>query len=131
MAYTLNKSEEKLTPSKKSKSKFSKKSKSKFQDDFSIDDNAVIACAPPVSNFEPMYFALDPQKRNFISCDNIKATALDPCSNSFEFEDLSFTSRIKKRGKYVDFSVKFPFKCIITVHEILGKMITKNEKFTR
>ena len=66
--------------------------------DFSIDENAVIACAPPVSDFEPMYFALDRQKRNFISCDNIKATALDPGSNSFEFEGLIFTSRIKKAG---------------------------------
>lgn len=83
MSNTLSTTEEKSTP---------KKSKSKFQDNFSIDDKNIIEAAP-ASNFKPMYYAVDRQKKNFVSCDNIKATALDPTSNSFEFEALIFSTR--------------------------------------
>ena len=108
-----------------SEEKVTKKSKSKFQDDFRIDDECVVECASS-SDFKPMYFSIDRQKRNYVSCDLIKATALDPNSNSFEFEGIIFTSRVKKGDGFTDFSVKFPFKSAKIVYKCIGRMLEKN-----
>ena len=42
-----------------------------------------------------------------------------------------FSFAVKKGDGFVDFSVKFPFKCALTVHQIISDMIAANPEYTK
>ena len=93
--------------------------KRKYTDSFKIEDAEVLELESPV-NFNRKFFALDKNKKHFISCDVIRTTALDPSCSSFEFESIIVSNRFKKGEETQDWGTKVPFKYAKAMHRALG-----------